>query len=140
MRAVGRFHRRERVSSGAEPPVAAPPEDAGLGVPAGDTVAEWLRTVRPAPPPALLQRLGELLAPYAHQPAREAPSACIAAGTERLRTLLAEGATDRASALDLLTVDALVTYAFEAAVLEPDRLESLADDAMARIAEIPETT
>jgi hypothetical protein len=39
--------------------------------------------------------------------------------------------------LDLLTVDALITYAFQEAAGEPERLESRASRAMERIAAIP---
>jgi len=54
--------------------------------------------------------------------------------------MLSSRATDRGSALDLLAVDALVTYAFEAAAETPAELEQLANDAMTRIAEIPEAS
>ncbi len=105
-----------------------------------ETVGEWLGAVQPPPPKALLGRLRELMSPHADRPASEAPEACLQVGETRLKSLLAEGATDRESALDLLAIDALVTYAFEAAVHDPTRLEALADDAMARIAGIPEAT
>ena len=41
--------------------------------------------------------------------------------------------TGRESALDLLTVDALVTYAFEAASERPDSLESHAAHAIVQL-------
>ncbi len=104
------------------------------------TVAEWLDRVSPPPPPALRQRLRELLAPHAQRPAREAASACLQAGETQLASMLSSRATDRGSALDLLAVDALVTYAFEAAAETPAALEQLANDAMTRIAEIPEAS
>lgn len=104
----------------------------------GLTVATWLEQLEPPPPAALHTRLRELLAEHAQRPVVEVPSACLAAGEARLATLLAERATDRASALDLLAIDALVTYAFEAAATEPESMERLAADAMTRIAEIPE--
>jgi hypothetical protein len=85
-------------------------------------------------------RLRELLADAADRPVEEVPAACLAAGEARLASLLAERATDRASALDLLAVDALVTYAFEAAADAPATLERLATDAMTRIAVIPEAS
>lgn len=103
------------------------------------TVAEWVDSLTPAPPPALLARLRELLAPHAGRPYGEAPDACLAAGEAQLAALLAEGATDRNSALDLLTIDALVTYAFQAAADRPEELEALTRAAMSRIAAIPET-
>ncbi len=104
----------------------------------GQTVASWLERLEPQPPVALHARLRELLADHADRPVHDVPAACLAAGEARLATLLAERATNRASALDLLAIDALVTYAFEAAAAEPESMERLAADAMTRIAEIPE--
>jgi hypothetical protein len=104
------------------------------------TVADWLDAVEPAPPPALMTRLRELLAPHAHRPLQEAAESCLAAGETQLAAMLSSQATDRGSALDLLAVDALVTYAFEAAADSPAMLERLANDAMTRIAEIPEAS
>lgn len=106
---------------------------------APDTVSAWLDGLTPPPPPALLARLRELLAPHANRPQGEAPRACLVAGEAQLTALLAEGATDRNSALDLLAIDALVTYAFQAAADRPEELEVLTRDAMTRIAAIPET-
>jgi hypothetical protein len=109
-----------------------------MSVPAPATVADWLEQLTPPPPAALHARLRELLAHAAARSAAEVPTACLEAGEQRLATLLTERATDRASALDLLAVDALVSYAFEAAAETPERLERLATEAMTRIAEIPE--
>ena len=69
-------------------------------------------------------------------PAESTPEACLAAGEHLLDGLLNSGSTSRGSALDLLAVDALVTYAFQAAADAPDRLEARAAHAMARIASI----
>ncbi len=104
------------------------------------TVSDWLSQRTPPPPPALLARLRELLAPHANRPSSEAPQAFLAAGESQLAALLAHGETSRNSALDLLAVDALVSYAFEAAADAPENLEQLATDAMTRIAEIPEAS
>jgi transposase len=49
-------------------------------------------------------------------------------------TLLRDGCLTRESALELLAVDALVTYAFEAATDEPDALDARTKGALARIA------
>ncbi len=107
---------------------------------ASQTVSDWLEAVQPAPPPALMARLRELLAPHAHRPLQEAAESCLAAGETQLAAMLSSQATDRGSALDLLAVDALATYAFEAAADSPAMLEQLANDAMTRIAEIPEAS
>ena len=113
-------------------------ETTGAHVPATATVAEWLARCSPPAPPALLARMRELLNAEGDRPASDAPHVCLTAGESRLAVLLAHGATDRTSALDLLAVDALVSYAFEAAAETPEILEQIATDAMTRIAEIPE--
>ena len=101
------------------------------------TVGEWMARLDPVPPPALHRRLCELVATDADRPVGEVPEACLDAGERLLDALLASGSTSRATALDLLAVDALVTYAFQAAADEPARLEERAARAMARIAELP---
>jgi hypothetical protein len=53
-----------------------------------------------------------------------------------LADLLALGCAQRDRALDLLAVDALVTYAFEAASESPDTLASRATNAMMVIARL----
>ncbi len=50
--------------------------------------------------------------------------------------VLRDGASDRALALDLLTADALVTYAFEAAGDDPAALPALARNAMRRLSRL----
>jgi hypothetical protein len=50
-----------------------------------------------------------------------------------LRELVSRSATGRESALELLAVDALVTYAFEAAAASPTSLTTTANAAMARL-------
>ncbi len=102
-----------------------------------ETVGEWMARLEPAPPAALHWRLRDLVAPSAHRPVVEVPEACLEAGEALLDSLLASGSTSRATALDLLAVDALVTYAFQAAADDPARLEARAAHAMARIASLP---
>lgn len=101
------------------------------------TVGEWLAALEPPPPAALAERLKLALAPFAPQPRDRVPEACLDAGERLLDELLATGSTTRGSALDLLAVDALVTYAFQAAADAPERLEARAARAMARIAALP---
>lgn len=101
------------------------------------TVGAWIAGRDPAPPSALHARLQELLAPWGDRPAAELPEACLAVGERMLDQMLAAGSTSRAAALDLLAVDALITYAFEVAADEPERLEARAAEAMRRIAMIP---
>jgi len=96
------------------------------------TLDEWLATREPAPPRALAARLYALLQ-SAGMSEPCAPEAYLTAGESLLASLLRDGCTSRETALDLLAVDALVTYAFEAAGAEPERLEERAERAMARI-------
>ncbi len=98
------------------------------------TVADWLGSRAPAPPPVLRARLHALLGEDAAAPATEAPAACLAAGERTLVRLLAEGCSARNAALDLLAADALVTYAFEAAAASPAELRALSERSMALIA------
>jgi hypothetical protein len=52
--------------------------------------------------------------------------------------VLHDGCLTRSGALDLLAVDALVTYAFEAAADDPHSLEARTSAALARIAALAE--
>jgi hypothetical protein len=65
--------------------------------------------------------------------AGECAPVLLDAAESLLRTLLASS-PGREGALDLLAVDALVTYAFEAAADAPATLERQANEAMTRIA------
>lgn len=79
------------------------------------TVGEWLESRVPVPPPALAERMRALLGPDADASGDEIHDV-LATGSERaLRDLLARGDHSRAIAQDLLAIDALVTYACEAA-------------------------
>lgn len=101
------------------------------------TVGEWVANITPRPPAALAERLQALLAPFAERPVDSVPESCLEAGERLLDELLASGSTSRGTALDLLAVDALVTYAFQEAAHDPARLETRAARAMARIAALP---
>ena len=100
------------------------------------TITTWLNDRAASPPPRLAARIEEALANYGALPRDEAPARCIDAAEALLSELLAHGSSGRESALDLLTVDALVTYAFEAASDQPEWLARRADDAMRRLAAI----
>jgi hypothetical protein len=101
------------------------------------TVADWLEARTPCPPAALGARIAVVLGPDAlAADAADASAHLLAAGERLAATLLASGSTSRESALDLLTADALVTYAFEAASEAPADLAARASDAMARIASL----
>ena len=104
------------------------------------TVGEWLDELSPPPPPVLADRIRLSLQPHYARPFAELPDACLDAGEILLGQLLASGSTSRESALDLLTVDALVTYAFEIASTAPETFMNTASRAMKRIASFPAAT
>jgi hypothetical protein len=58
----------------------------------------------------------------------------IAASERVVAQLLLNDPASRESALDLLVADSLVTYAFEAASVQPETIAALAGSAMQRIA------
>ena len=101
------------------------------------SVGGWFDGISPAPPEGLRVRLAALLQPFAHLPVQQVPEACLDAGEQLLDELLASGSTSRATALDLLAVDSLVTYAFQAAADEPARMAARTARARARIAALP---
>lgn len=107
---------------------------AGTGRPA--TVGQWLQQLTPEPPRALQDELNRLLTQHAHRPAGDIPEVCLQAGEQLLAELVASGSTERETALTLLSVDALVTYAFEAASHDASRLEERTAGAMQRIARL----
>jgi hypothetical protein len=89
----------------------------------------------PPAPPVLAERIEALVAPRV--PAAQAapgPDEYMDAAEALLDELLHGECTSRASAIDLLVVDALVTYAFEVASSDPSRVAERAADAMRRIA------
>ena len=98
------------------------------------TVSDWLRAREPQPPPALSSRLHAVLGESLGAPAEELSGIFLSAGERLVAELLRSNSTSRDSALELLTADALVTYAFEAASDMPSTIESRAAAAMARIA------
>jgi hypothetical protein len=98
------------------------------------SVGDWLRARTPAPPDRLLQRLDHVLAARRDDDASRASDHLLDAADELLRDLLHRPTAGRESALDLLTVDALVTYAFEAAGDDPDTVGERAAHAMHRLA------
>ncbi|HWH53099.1 MAG TPA: hypothetical protein VN651_16245 [Gemmatimonadaceae bacterium] len=99
-----------------------------------ETVGDWIAAARPLAPVRLADRLAEQLGAGRARSAADTPEACVDAAVSLLHELLARESAGRESALDLLTVDALVTYAFEAASADVDRLRPRALDAMSRLA------
>ena len=98
------------------------------------TVGDWLRAREPQPPPALSARIDAVLAESLRAPTGEVSELFLSAGERLVSELLRSNSTTRESALDLLTADALVTYAFEAASEVPSSIEARTAAAMTRIA------
>lgn len=105
-------------------------------VAAATTPAAWLDEREPVPPPALAVRLREVVGAQLHEPTTDVADVFLAKAECLLTTLFGEGRTTRATALDLLCADALVTYAFEAASDDPDRLGARAQRAITRISQL----
>ena len=100
------------------------------------TLGDWLATRTPPPPPALAARLASVLGPERAASSAEIPDRCLRAAERLLVDLVETAGVSRDAALDLLTADALVTYAFEAASDDPDRLDVRTRDAMRGIARL----
>ena len=75
---------------------------------------EWVAAHGEQPPAALRARLDAILITGAAGGEAPVSNALLHAGQALLATILGSGCTQRDAALDLLTADALVTYAFEA--------------------------
>ncbi|MCC7053562.1 MAG: hypothetical protein IT355_09855 [Gemmatimonadaceae bacterium] len=91
----------------------------------------WIAAHVEQPPAALRARLDAILdRERAGAGSGEVAPDLLAAGQRLLAEILGAGSTQRDAALDLLTADALVTYAFEAAAEDPARLDERAGAAM----------
>ena len=99
-------------------------------------LSAWIRGRSPAPPRELLSRI-EAMAARASRTIAPADALLDAAETV-MADVLRDGCLTRESALDLLAVDALVTYAFEAAADAPDQLDARTEAALSRIAALAE--
>ncbi len=96
----------------------------------------WVAAHAEQPPNALRARLDGVLGTETASADAEVAPALLHAGQALLATILRAGSTQRDAALDLLTADALVTYAFEAAADDPAQLDQRAADAMRAIAAV----
>jgi hypothetical protein len=76
-------------------------------------IREWVAGRSSQVPDALTARVLALLGADADQSSSRAGEVCLAAARRSLDQLLAAGRYGRDSALDLLAVDALTTFAFE---------------------------
>jgi hypothetical protein len=103
------------------------------------TLSAWLDARQPTPPGRLRTRIDAAIGRALEDDADSAATVCLLAGERLASTLLAQNATSRESALDLLAADALVTYAFEAASARPIELVEWSRAAMVRIAGLADT-
>jgi hypothetical protein len=99
------------------------------------SIEAWLAARRPVPPPALAARVGELIG-RSRGDGSDPASTCLVAAATALDRLVRERDAGRSSALDLLAIDALVTYAFEAAADAPESIDERAHDAMVSLSTV----
>jgi hypothetical protein len=99
------------------------------------TVRDWLATREPSPPRVLRERV-EALAGAVPERAGETSATLLDAAEAALGGLARRPADDRATAVDLLAVDALVTYALESAAESPDEIPALSEQAMTRLSRV----
>jgi hypothetical protein len=97
-------------------------------------VPGWLAACTPTPPAVLIERLRTIMQARLADDRPPGADDYLGAAESLLHALLHDGCTSRTSAVDLLVVDALVTYAFEVASDDPARVAARAADAMIRIA------
>lgn len=108
------------------------------------TLAAWLDSRVPPPPPELAARIRAMAvndtgsALGGERSERAVADRLLDAAEAAMRALLRDGCLTRESAIELLAVDALVTYAFEAAADEPERIEERATRTLGRIAALGE--
>jgi hypothetical protein len=95
---------------------------------------QWIDTRSPIVPPSLAQRIGRAL-DGADSSMVSVDAVMIDASMNLLDAMLGEPDDSRRGAMTLLAADALITWAFEAAADQPDRLDALSSSAMQRIAE-----
>ena len=100
------------------------------------TIGEWLERREPRPPAPLMASLTSALGPTLNDDTSEAASVFLVTAERMLRELVANGETGRPIAADLLTIDALTTYALESAAEAIQSLSAFSDEAMARFANL----
>ena len=98
------------------------------------TVRDWLAHREPSPPRVLRERVEALALEAADQ--ADPAASLLSAAESALARLSGVAADDRSAALDLLAIDALVTYAFEHASETPDGIPALATRAMSRLSAV----
>jgi hypothetical protein len=102
------------------------------------TVRDWIVGRASAVPSELTTQILALLGTDAEKGAERAAELCLSAATRSLDGLLAGGRYGRDSALYLLAIDALTTYAFEHACEagKPESVRALAIDGARAVSQL----
>lgn len=101
------------------------------------TVRDWIARRSPPAPGTLRQAVSAALGRDADADEVRTADVCLAAAARLLEQILADQRFGRESALDLLTADALTTYAYEYAAATADAdLAALARRGAATIAQL----
>ncbi len=93
------------------------------------TDSDWLSRMNPAPPVELANSMRNALNDASTPTAED----LLVAAEQALDKVLRTDCETRASALDLLTVDALMTHALEIASKDPNFAEDFPEQALRRI-------
>jgi hypothetical protein len=94
------------------------------------TNSDWLSQLDPAPPEELASAMRNALNETTENPTAED---LLGAAERALDKVLRTDCETRASALDLLTVDALMTHALQVASTEPKAPDDFPEQALRRI-------
>ncbi|MBC7791286.1 MAG: hypothetical protein H7Z74_15170 [Anaerolineae bacterium] len=100
------------------------------------TVGDWLSSRLGFAPPALAGQVRAALDADMLRGVEELPEICVSKGERLLRDLLLKAPDARERAGELLLVDALVTYAFEAAIENVQTLDDRARLAIERLSAV----
>jgi hypothetical protein len=100
------------------------------------TIEDWLESRVPRPPAPLMDSLKAAIGPALWTDAGEVAAVFLSTAERKLRELVSAPETGRAVADDLLTIDALTTYALESATETLQSLSGFTDEAMTRLANV----
>lgn len=100
------------------------------------TVTEWIERRSAGVPESLTREVLAALGEHGDADQTETGRACMRSATRLLATLLRERAFGRESALRLLTVDALTTYALEHAAEEEPNAAAVSEFARLSVNEV----
>ncbi|MDQ6689573.1 MAG: hypothetical protein M3Z18_03610 [Gemmatimonadota bacterium] len=92
--------------------------------------SDWLSRLDPAPPEQLATAMRNAVSDTARNPTA---GDLLAAAEDLLDKVLRTDCETRAAAIDLLTVDALMTHALELASKDPGTPDDFADQALRRV-------